>query len=170
MLKLNYEAISSKDLSQTERIILACKHQEFGAILFHGVLKVNKDLKEPKRLEKLVRKMFAVDHPITEAESAEWDALYEEICSTWGEELWKQLREAWGDTLDAKLAAEAREAATVWLDQYGDTGYTDSIDELAPGLRDDVIRAIYFASKDIRAVFNYGFQMGANYGVKEAAQ
>lgn len=167
MLQLNYVVVSSKELSNVEKMLLACKGQEFGAILFNGVLKINKDLKKPKKLEKLVRKMFEVDHLLSCEDDALWDMLYEEICTNWSEELWTQLRTARGDTLKAKLEVEAKEAAALWLEQYGNIDYTDSIDELLFDFRSDVIRAIYSVSRDIRMVFNYGFQMGARYGAKE---
>lgn len=167
MLQLNYVVVSSKDLSKTEKIILACQGREFGAILTDGILKVNKDLKKPKKLEKLVRKMFEVDHLLSCEDDALWDMLYEEICTNWSKELWTQLRTAWGDTLQAKMDAESKQEASVWLEQYGNISYTDSIDDLMPDFRSDVIRAIYSASGDIRDIFNYGFQMGARYGAKE---
>lgn len=37
--------------------------------------------------------------------------LYAEIYSTWSNDLWAQLRTAWGDTLQFKMDAEAKEAA-----------------------------------------------------------
>lgn len=168
MLQLNYAVISSKELSKTDKVLLACRGQDFGAILSDGVLKINKDLKKPKKLEKLVRKMFEVDHLLSWEDDALWDMLYEEICTNWSKELWTQLRAAWGDTLHAKMDAEAKEAASIWLEQYGSVDYTDSIEDLMPDFRSDVLRAIYSASMDIRDIFNYGFQMGTKYGAKEA--
>ena len=168
MLQLNYVVVSSKDLSKTERIILACRGQEFGAILTDGILKVNKDLKKPKKLEKLVRQMFEVDHLLSSEDDALWDMLYEEICTGWSKELWLQIRTAWGDTLQAKLNAEYDTAANAWLAQYGNVDYTDHIDDLIPNSCSGVIKSIYESSRDIRDIFNYGFQMGARYGAKEA--
>lgn len=169
MLQLNYVVISSKELSRTEKIRLACKGHEFGAVLTDGVLKVNKDLKKPKKLEKLVRKMFEVDHLLSSEDDELMDMIYEEICKNWGEELWIQIRNAWGDTLQIKLEAEDKRKAATWLEQYGDVSYTDSIDDLMPDFRSGVIEAIYSKSRDLRDIFNYGFQMGAQYGAKEVS-
>lgn len=166
MLQLNYVVVSSKELSRTEKVILACRGQDFGAILTDGVLKVNKDLKKPKKLEKLVRKMFEVDRLLEGADEELFDELYLEVCSNWSKELWTQIYNAWGDTLNAKMKAEDEAKAAAWLEQYGDVGYTDSIDELLPDFRSGVMESIYSASKDIRDIFNYGFQMGAQYGAK----
>ena len=168
MLQLNYVVISSKELSKTERIILACKGEDFGAILSNGILKVNKDLKKPKKLEKIICRMFDVDH-LLEGESAElFDDLYHEVCAIWGEFLWHQIYRAWSDTLGAKLKADDKAKAAAWLEQYGDVSYTDAIDDLMPDFRSSVIDAIYSESRCIRDVFNYGFQMGAQYGTKGA--
>ena len=66
MLQLNYILISSKELSKADRIRLACRGEDFGAILSDGVLKVNKDLKKPKKLEKIVPlPMISLTAPIT---------------------------------------------------------------------------------------------------------
>lgn len=167
MLQLNYVVISSKELSRSERVHFACRGEDFGAILTDGVLRVNKDLKKPKKLEKIVRKMFEVDH-LLEGESAElFDNLFNEVCSTWGDYLWFQIRRAWSDTLQAKLDGEDRSDAAAWLEQYGNIDYTDSLDQLIPNFRNGVMKAIYSSSGDIRDIFNYGFQMGAQYGTKE---
>lgn len=166
MLELNYATISSKELSKLERILLSYRGEDFGAILTDGVLKVNKDLKKPKKLEKIVRRMFAVDH-LLEGESSDlFDALYLEVRDTWGESLWRQIYRAWSDTLGAKLKAEDQSAAAAWLELYGDVSYTDSIDDLLPGFRSGVLEAIYSSSRNIRDIFNYGFQMGVQYGTK----
>lgn len=168
MLQLNYVVVSSKDLTSGERIYLACRGEEFGAILSNGFLKVNKDLKKPKKLEKLVRKMFEVDHLLSCEDDELWNALYDEICTTWGKVLWNQIRTAWGDTLDAKLKADADAAAATWLAHYGCIDYTDHIDDLIPDSCTGVIRSIFSKSQKIRDIFNYGFQMGAQYGAQEA--
>lgn len=166
MLQLNYILISSKELSKADRIRLACRGEDFGAILSDGVLKVNKDLKKPKKLEKIVRQMFEVDH-LLGGESADlFDDLYHEVCTGWGEFLWRQIYRAWADTLTAKMKADDKAKATVWLEQYGDVSYTDSLDELIPDFRSGVIDAIFAESRDLRDIFNYGFQMGAQYGAK----
>lgn len=166
MLQLNYVVVSSKDLSKMDKIHLACRGEDFGAILSDGVLKVNKDLKKPKKLEKLVRKMFEVDHLLSFEDDELFDMLYDEIRTNWGDEVWLQIRTAWGDTLTQKLKAEDESKAAAWLEQYGDVAYTDSINDLMPGFRSGVMEAIYSASRDIRDIFNYGFQMGAQYGAK----
>ena len=166
MLQLNYVVISSKELTKTERIILACQGEDFGAILSNGILKVNKDLKKPKKLEKIVRRMFDVDH-LLEGESAElFDELYLEVYAIWGKFLWHQIYRAWSDTLGAKLKADDKAKAAAWLEQYGNVSYTDSLDELMPDFRCGVLDAIYSESRCIWDIFNYGFQMGAQYGTK----
>ena len=166
MLQLNYVVISSKELSKTDRIMLDCKGEDFGVILSGGILKVNKDLKKPKKLEKIVRQMFDVDH-LLEGESADlFDDLYHEVCAVWGKFLWSQIYRAWADTLTAKMKADDKAKATAWLEQYGDVSYTDSLDDLMPDFRRGVIDAIYAESRDIRDIFNYGFQMGAQHGTK----
>ena len=166
MLQLNYVVISSKELSKADRILLACKGEDFGAVLSNGILKVNKDLKKPKKLEKIVRRMFGVDH-FLEGESADlFDDLYHEVCAVWGEYLWSQIYRAWADTLTAKIKADNKADAAAWLEQYGDISYSDSLDDLMPDFRSGVIDAIFAKSKDLRDIFNYGFQMGARYGAK----
>lgn len=166
MLQLNYVVVSSKELSRSERVHFACRGEDFGAILSDGVLKVNKDLKKPKKLEKIVRKMFEVDHLLEGASSDLFDDLYHEVCENWGDYLWSQLWMAWSKTLDAKLDSEYKSKAVVWLEQYGDVDYSDAIDDLMPDFRSGVMEAIYSKSRDIRDIFNYGFQMGAQYGAK----
>lgn len=170
MLPLNYVVISSKELSRAERIHFACRGEDFGAILSNGVLKVNKELKKPKKLEKLIRKMFEVDHLLSAEDDQLFDLLYNEICATWGDELWGQINRAWSETLHAKLDAEYKREATAWLERYGNVSYTDTLDDLMPDFRNGVMEAIYSASRDVRDIFNYGFQMGAKYGAKEAAE
>ena len=166
MLQLNYILISSKELSKADRIRLACSGEDFGAILSDGVLKVNKDLKKPKKLEKIVRQMFEVDHLLGGESADMFDDLYHEVCAVWGECLWSQIRQAWGDTLTAKMKADDKAKAAAWLGQYGDVSYTDSLDDLMPDFRSRVIDAIFAESRDLRDIFNYGFQMGAQYGAK----
>jgi len=169
MLQLNYILISSKELSKADRIVLACKGEDFGAILSGGILKVNNDLKKPKKLEKIVRRMFEVDH-LLEGKSADlFDELYHQVCAAWGESLWHQIYRAWSDTLGAKLKADDKAKAAAWLEQYGDVSYTDSLDDLMPDFRSGVIDAIFAESRDLRDIFNYGFQMGAQYGTKAVA-
>lgn len=170
MLKLNYVLVSYKDLTKSERIRIACKGHDFGAILTDGILKVNKDLRKPKKLEKIVRKLFEIDHLISSEEAGPVDGLYHDVCETWGVELWSQIWEAWADTLHAKLDAEDKLEATAWIERYGDVSYTDALDDLMPDFRSGVMEAIYSASRDIRDIFNYGFQMGAKYGAKEATE
>lgn len=93
-----------------------------------------------------------------------------DVCETWGSELWSQIWESWADTLHAKLDAEDKREAIAWIERYGDVSYTDALDDLMPDFRSGVMEAIYSASRDIRDVFNYGFQMGAKYGAKEATE
>ncbi len=126
MLQLNYVPVSIKELTRTERARLALKGEEFGAILTDGVLKVNKDLKKPKRLENIVRQMFAVDHPLEGEDVDLFDALYEEVESTWSDELFMQIDRAWCDTLRKKQDAEDKQNAAAWLEQKG----PDTIDEI----------------------------------------
>lgn len=175
MLQLNYVLVSYKDLTKTERIRIACNGHDFGAILTDGILKVNKDLRKPKTLEKIVRKLFEIDHRLNCEDDGLVDRLYHDVRETWGSELWDQIWEAWGDTLDAKLAAEAKSEAAGWLARYGSDAniqYTDDLDEILDGVNpsvNGVMKAIYSAGC-LRDVFNYGFQMGARYGAKEATE
>lgn len=166
MLQLNYVPVSIKELTRTERARLALKGEEFGAILTDGVLKVNKDLKKPKRLEKIVRQMFAVDHPLDAEDADLFDTFYEEIERVWGDELYMQLDYAWRTTLTKKQDAEDKQKAAAWLEQK-DLDTIDEIYRLVPDCSSGLLRALY-AAGSIDDVFAYGFQMGAQYG-KEAA-
>ena len=164
MLHLEYMTISTKELGEIERILVDCTGEPFGVILYNGVLKVNKKLKNPKRLEKIVRTMFEVDH-LLEGESAElFDDLYHEVRTAWGDYLWHQIWKAWADTLEAKQKAEDAQAASAWLEQFGNIDYTDSIDDLIPDFHSGILKAIYSKTINIRDIFNYGFQMGAQFG------
>ena len=167
MLQLIYMVTSSKNLTKTERIRLALKGEDFGVILSDGILKVNKDLEKPKKLEKLVRKMFEVDYLLSDADDDLFNMLYDEIRSNWGDEVWRQIRSAWSDTLAQKMRIEEKTEASAWLEQYGNIAYTDSVDDMIPDFRSGVIEAIYSTSGNIRDVFNYGFQLGKHYGAKE---
>lgn len=166
MLQLNYVPVSIKELTRTERARLALKGEEFGAILTDGVLKVNKDLKKPKRLEKIVRQMFAVDRPLEGEDADLFDALYEEVKTTWSDELFMQIDYAWRTTLTKKQDAEDKRNAAAWLEQNSMPDTIDEIYRLIPDTRSGLIRALY-AADSLDAVFAYAFQMGAQYG-KEA--
>lgn len=167
MLQLNYVPVSSKELDWTERVRLDCKGEDFGAILTDGVLKVNKDLKKPKKLEKIVRKMFAIDRPLEGEDMELFDSLYLEVKETWGDELYGQIDRAWRDTLRKKQDEEDKQGAAAWLEQNSDPDTIDKICGLVPAYSSGLVRELY-AAGGVNNVFVYGFQMGAQYG-KEAA-
>ena len=169
MLQLNYVAVSSKELSKTEKLILACKGEDFGAILFDGVLKVNKDLKKPKKLEKIIRKVWEYDHLLTIEDSDTFDRLYTEVCTTWGKELWEQIYEAWSRTLRKSLADQDERNAVELLEQYSGVDIIDSICDAFPGYSASLLKAMYRVSGDVSAIFAYGFQMGAQHAGKAVA-
>lgn len=163
MLQLNYVLVSSKELTCVERVRLACKGEEFGAILTDGVLKVNKDLKRPKKLEKIVRQMFAVDHLLDVEEVDLFDSLYQEVKETWSNELFIQLQRAWSTTLGKKMDEEDKQGAAAWREQNPSPDTLGKICELFPAYSHGLVKALY-AAGGIDDVFTYGFQMGAQYG------
>lgn len=161
-MQLNYEIISPRDLTKTEKILLACKGEEFHFLRCEGVLKVRKSLPKVKTLIKIAEAMWRFDQYLEEDDTWEIDRLWREAKTIAGEEAADQLYMAWRDAHSEKLAADERQAVSEWLDGRDVPDELDAISEALGSYRPGFIKALWGETHSTDTLFLYGFQTGAD--------
>ena len=107
---MNYELVSHKELTETEKIILALRGEDFCFIHHKGVLKINKALPKPKTLARIAAAMWQFDTLLDCTEEAQMDELYQRVKHIAGENAASQINRAWNEALREKRAREKKRA------------------------------------------------------------
>lgn len=107
-MKLNCEFVSRQELTETEKIILALRGEDFFFIHHKGVLKINKALPKPKTLARIAAAMWQFDSLLDCTDEAQMDELYQRVKEIAGENAAAQINRAWNEALREKLAEKAK--------------------------------------------------------------
>lgn len=155
-MKLNYEFVSHQELTETEKIILDLRGEDFCFIRRNGVLKINKALPKPKTLARIAATMWQFDTFLDFTEEAQVDELWQLVKQIAGENAAVQLTMAWNEDLREKREAEYMRTAAEWLQGIDITDELDSIGSYRPGF----ISAVWKQTHSTDAIFLYGYQAG----------
>ena len=109
-MKLNYELVSHKELTETEKIILALRGEDFCFIRHNGVLRINKALPKPKTLARIAAAMWQFDTLLDYTEEAQMDELFQRVKQIAGENAAAQINRTWNEALREKRAREKKRA------------------------------------------------------------
>lgn len=164
-MQFAYELVSPKELTKTEKILLACKGKEFYFIRHNGVVKINKALPKPKTLVKIADAMWQFDHLLDCDESWQMDELWQRVKRIAGEDAAVQLSAAWSEALHEKLDAEDKRDAAEWLQAHSIPDELDAVSDTIGVYRSGFIKALWSLTMRADAIFLYGYQVGM-----EAAQ
>ena len=159
-MQFTYELISPKELTKTEKILLACKGEDFCCIRHNGVVKINKALPKPKTLVKIADAMWQFDRLLDCAEAEQMDDLWKQLRQIAGEEAADQIYRAWGEALREKLDAEDKRAAAEWLQDRSIPDELDAICDTIGTYRPGFIKALWSQTTSTDALFLYGYQTG----------
>lgn len=109
-MRLNYELVSHKELTETEKIILALRGEDFCFIRYNGVLKINKALPKPKTLARIAGAMWQFDSLLDCTDEAQMDELYQRVKQIAGENAAAQINRAWNEALRENRARKKKRA------------------------------------------------------------
>ena len=159
-MQFTYELISPKELTKTEKILLACRGEDFCCIRHNGVVKINKALPKPKTVAKIAATMWQYDQLMDEPEAWEIDALWKQLRQIAGETAADQIYQAWSEALREKLDAEDKRAAAEWLQGRDIPDELDAICDTMGSYRPGFIKALWSQTTSTDALFLYGYQTG----------
>ena len=109
-MKLNYELVSHKELTETEKLIFALRGEDFCFIRYNGVLRINKALPKPKTLARIAAAMWQFDTLLDYTEEAQMDELFQRVKQIAGENAAAQINRTWNEALREKRAREKKRA------------------------------------------------------------
>ena len=159
MLQFNYELVGSQELTRTEKVLLACKGEDFCCIRRNGTVKINKALPQPKALAKIAAAMWQFDRLPDYAEMERMDNLWQQVKQIAGEDAANQIYRAWNEALHEKLEAEDRAAVAEWLQGRRIPDELDAI-SITGAYNPGFIKALWSQTTSTDAVFLYGYQTG----------
>lgn len=159
-MQFTCELVSFKELTKTEKILLACKSEEFYCIRHNGVVKINKGLPKPKTLVKIADAMWQFDHLLDCAEAAQMDDLWQRVKQIAGETAADQIYRAWSEAIREKLDAEDKRDAAEWLQDRDILDELDAICDTIGTYRPGFIKALWSLTTRTDAIFLYGYQVG----------
>lgn len=154
-----YDIVSTKELTSTERMILALRGEEFTFLRSKGVVKINAAMPKVASLVKLAKSMWEIDRLLDSVDGEIMDGLWKKVKKIAGEDAASQLYKAWGDALQEKLEKEAEIAAKDWLCGRNLSEEMDSISDTVE-YSSRFIKALWRETTDTDAVFVYGYQLG----------
>ena len=93
-MQFTYELVGPQELTKTEKILLACRGEDFCCIRHNGVVKINKALPKPKTLVKIAGAMWQFDRLLECAEAEQMDDLWKQLRQIAGEEAADQIYRA----------------------------------------------------------------------------
>ena len=159
-MQFTYEVISPKELTKTEKILLACKGEDFCCIRRNGVVKINKTLPNPKAVVKIAAAMWQFDHLLDCAEAEQMHDLWKQLQQIAGEAAAVQIHSAWIEALREKLDAEDKRASAEWLQDRSIPDELDAICDTIGSYRPGFIKALWSQTTSTDALFLYGYQTG----------
>lgn len=159
-MQFAYELVSLKELTKTEKILLACKGEDFCCIRHNGVVKINKALPKPKTLVKIAGHMWQFDQLQDCAETEQMDDFWKQLRQIAGEEAADQIYRAWSEALREKLDAEDKRDASAWLQGRDVPAELDTICDTIGTYRPGFIKALWRQTASTDAIFLYGYQVG----------
>ena len=109
-MKLDYAFVSHQELTETEKLILALRGEDFCFFRHNGVLKINKALPKPKTLARIAAAMWQFDTLLDCTEEAQMDELFQRVKQIAGENAAAQINRAWNEALREKRAREKKRA------------------------------------------------------------
>ena len=154
-----YDIVSTKELTSTERMILALRGEEFTFLRSKGVVKINAAMPKVASLVKIAKSMWEIDRLLDSVDGEIMDGLWKKVKKIAGEDAASQLYKAWGDALQEKLEKEAEIAAKDWLCGRNLSEEMDSISDTVE-YSSRFIKALWRETTDTDAVFVYGYQLG----------
>ena len=154
-----YDIVSTKELTSTERMILALRGEEFTFLRSKGVVKINAAMPKVASLVKLAKSMWEIDRLLDSVDGEIMDGLWKKVKKIAGEDAASKLYKAWGDALQEKLEKEAEIAAKDWLCGRNLSEEMDSISD-AVEYSSRFIKALWRETTDTDAIFVYGYQLG----------
>ena len=167
-MQFTYELVSHQELTKTEKIILACKGEDFFCIRHNGVVKINKALPKPKTLVKIAAAVWQFDQLLDCAEAEQMDELLRQVEQIAGVAAAVQLNSAWNEALHEKLEAEDRKAAAEWIQSRNIKDELDAICDTIGSYQPGFIKALWRQTNSTDAIFLYGYQIGMEAARKAA--
>ena len=155
-MQLHYELIGPKELTKTERILLASKGEGFFFLRRNGVLLINKELRSPKRLTKIATDLWRHEGFGTEQDTDEINAHYNRVLEIAGKEAAYQLLSTWNEALQEKMEADNKRDAADWLKGRD---IPEELDAIGP-YRPLFIDALWSLTGRTDAIFLYGYHAG----------
>lgn len=159
-MQLTYELISPQELTKTEKILLACKGEDFCCIRHNGVVKINKALPNPEAVVEIAGAMWQFGRLLDCAEAERMDNLWEQLRQIAGEVAANQIYAAWSEALREKLDAEEKSAAAEWLQGRNIPDELDAICDTIGTHLPGFIKALWSQTTSTDAIFLYGYQTG----------
>ena len=168
-MQLHYELIGPKELTKTERMLLACSGEEFFFLRRNGVLLINKGLRSPKRLTKIATDLWRHEGFGTEQDTDEINDHYNRVLEIAGKEAAYQLLSTWNEAFQEKMEAGSKREASEWIQNNDILDELDAISETEGAYRPDFIKALWSQTKSTNALFLYGYQKGMEAAGKGVA-
>lgn len=167
-MQFTYELVSHQELTKTEKIILACKGEDFFCIRHNGVVKINKAIRKAKTVAKLAAAMWQFDQLLDCAEAEQMDELLRQVEQIAGVAAAVQINSAWNEALHEKLEAEDRKAAAEWIQGRSIKDELDAISDTIGSYHPGFIKALWRHTTSPDAIFLYGYQTGMEAARKAA--
>ena len=159
-MELKYTLISPAELTRTEILIAHCSPFDFCFLYFKGVLKINKKLPQLPELLDIAAAMWEYDHPLNDSEAAEVDTLYNRVAEIAGQNAAAQLHSEWGQAVRDKANQDNRKAAAQWFEAHNIPDELDALNTDREIYRPCFLRALWQHSRDIDALFLFGYLSG----------
>lgn len=168
-MKFIYEIISSSELTQTEKVILALKDEEFFFLRSNGVLKINAAMPRLEELVKIGKDMWEFDRLLDSDEAEIMDGLWQKVKKIAGKDAATQLDHAWSEALQEKLDAEDKQAAAEWLGSRNIPDELDAICDIIGSYHPGFVKALWRQTTSTDAILLYGYQLGLQAAGKVVA-
>ena len=152
-----YELVSTQDLSKIERMLIACRDEDFYCIRYNGVVKINRNIPKPATVAKIVGAMWKIDQPLDEVKNKLMDDLYQRLKLITGENAAAQFCRAWHEAVQEKMDAADKRAAIEWLQERN---IADELDVIGNSYHPGIVKALWSRTTSIDAIFLYGYQIG----------
>lgn len=159
-MELKYTLISPAELTRTEILIAHCSPFDFCFLYINGILKINKKLPQLPELLDIAGAMWGYDHALNDAEAVEMDALYNRVSEIAGPNAAAQLHSEWGHAVRNKENQDNRKAAARWFEAHCIADELDALNTDREIYRPGFLRALWQHSRDIEAIFLYGYLSG----------
>ena len=165
-----YEIVKFKDLTSTERAILALRNEDFYCCRrYNSAVKINKDLPNIEDIIKIAEDMWKFDRLLDSADSDLMNDLWLQLKAIAGKDAADQIYRVWSEALNEKLDREAKAAAKQWVNSHDVADELDAFCDIGGTYDPRFIQALWGETIDTSTIFLYGCQIGMEAARKAAS-